>query len=544
MQFQKSSQQAFLNFLKSKYERFTTSIQVNSYPYLMLLDPTSICQLQCPACPTGLQNAKRHSAQPVHFREQTMMEAPLFESMLEEMGEYLFFIRFYNWGEPLLNPKLPDYIKLTQKYGIYTDINTNLSLKLTDERITALLNSGIDEIAVSIDGFDQVTYEQYRIKGNFTLAKQNLERLVYWRDKLGLSIRIVWNFLIFNFNAHQIKSIKAYCKELNIDFEARIATLPPEHPEWRITPELLASIQAEIHKPTISFLKAEQKNSCAWHYAYSLVNANGTVSPCCALWEEKEDFGTVTTHFHEIWNNRLFQKARCSLSATPPIGLEDVTTVCDTCSILDSVGDIYTDFDFLIYERFIATHAHQYPVLERAFHLLSDKDKFIDFYEENLLDKENSVYEIPKQEALEYTLQARTIEYFPTATDTINFNIDVLDQHAYLIKVMGWAYIEAEHNAGCRIHVLLSAKENQQVYSFVTNTVKRTDVAAYFQDEGISDSGFEVLIPSYQLPSGVYQLGLYIELASITALKQTEIEILIDNHTITEKKEESPISMS
>ena len=56
MDFQKANRTAYLNFLHSKYEMMTGEVLVKSYPYYMGLDPTSICQLRCPSCPTGVEN--------------------------------------------------------------------------------------------------------------------------------------------------------------------------------------------------------------------------------------------------------------------------------------------------------------------------------------------------------------------------------------------------------------------------------------------------------------------------------------------------------
>ncbi len=101
---------------------------------------------------------------------------------------------------------------------IYTKVDTNLSLRLTDDKLKDLLMSGLSEIAASIDGFSQQTYERYRRGGRFELVLENLTRLAALRDRLGLDTKISWNFLVFNFNEHEVPD---FCKQHGIHFNSR-----------------------------------------------------------------------------------------------------------------------------------------------------------------------------------------------------------------------------------------------------------------------------------------------------------------------------------
>lgn len=53
------------------------------------------------------------------------------------------------------------------------------------------------------------------------------------------------------------------------------------------------------------------RNRCDWHYLMSAVNGNGTVSPCCGIQDERDDFGSVTgSSFHELWRGSSFRGVR------------------------------------------------------------------------------------------------------------------------------------------------------------------------------------------------------------------------------------------
>src|SRR5262245_25364682 len=197
MRFQKTSRAASLNFLRAKYSMLKGEILVPSFPYYMGIDPTSICQLRCPSCPTGVENESRRIGPRQHLRNRTTMTSDLLNTLLDELGEYLFFVMFYNWGEPLLNRELPAYVRRAKALEIATEIHTNLSLRLSDRYLEDLLTSGLDILAASVDGFSQDTYQIYRRGGNLALVRSNLERLVALRQKLGVKTEIIWNILVF-----------------------------------------------------------------------------------------------------------------------------------------------------------------------------------------------------------------------------------------------------------------------------------------------------------------------------------------------------------
>src|SRR5712691_4374176 len=330
MEFRKAHRAPYENFLRAKYEMWTGEVLVRSHPYYLVLDPTSYCQLRCPTCPTGVENESRKTGGAVRYRERTRLDTGLFDALLDELGDDLFLIMFYNWGEPLLNRNLPQLIRKARARDIATEIHSNLSLKLSDEYIEDLLTAGIDTIAGSIDGFSQETYQIYRRGGRFETAKRNLERLVDKRDQLRLKTEIIWNFLVFAFNEHEIEATRRYCEDIGAVFNQREAfiTDPAWLPSYR-KGELAPPAGAESLRH--AGLSATGSSACAWHYGYTTINANGTVTPCCAPWEQAHDFGVINpgvSSFTGVWNNDHFRKSRAAFSGKTVKGLDQLTTIC------------------------------------------------------------------------------------------------------------------------------------------------------------------------------------------------------------------------
>lgn len=401
MPYQKTNRTAFLNFLRAKYEAFTGTIDVRSYPHYLLLDPSTICQLRCPTCPTGQENESRILGTHVKFRNRTMLGDDLFDALLDEMGDYLFQLTLYNWGEPLLNKKLPDFIKRAQAREIYTEIHSNLSLPLSDQFIEDLLVSGLGSLSASIDGFSQETYATYRRGGTFELARGNLERFVKTRDRLGLKTEIIWNFLVFSFNEHEIPAVREYCKNIGIIFNQREAFIT--NPDWlpsyrkhedkRQAPQVIPAESVQESRSTKPAPPPQKKkrdlSPCAWHYNYSVINSDGSVSPCCAPWEQRFDFGVVRPgqeNFADIWNNDLYRRSRGAFAGTEVEGLSHLDTLCVKCPFGHDVQNLYSGLDVHVINQFRRVFKGSDPVLSTAFALLNQKEKFVDFFRKNLID--------------------------------------------------------------------------------------------------------------------------------------------------------------
>lgn len=382
MKFNKKSRAAFVNFLRSKYARVNGDIATKAYPYHILMDPSSCCQLSCSMCQNPQDPSRR-------IRPQKLMSPELYTSLLGELGNNLFMISLYNWGEPLLNPHLAEFIVLAKDYDIYVDINTNLALELSDDALVSLLSSGVDNIVVSIDGFSQETYGSYRIGGSFELARRNITRLIMLRDRLALTTTITWKFLVFSFNEHEIALAEQYCKNFGITFARKEAIIDLElHPEW-----LPSYRQDDLKRPyggwpftrstAVELKVAGREATCAWHYCYSSINADGSVSPCCAVPDAKDDFGAVIPGirtFADVWNNELFRASRAIMAGRGDSS--EPSPICKHCPF-PFLKDLSTGIDRFIIERFRELYGTLEPGLAMLFESLAAGTGFRELVDAN-----------------------------------------------------------------------------------------------------------------------------------------------------------------
>lgn len=401
----KKTRFAYENFLLAHYERARRAERVESRPFALLLDPASICQLQCPMCPTGLENAGQVGHGRTRYRQRNLLSRPVFDAVLDELGDTLFFVHLYNWGEPLLNRDLGYFIRKLVRRDIAVDTNTNLSLPLSDALADELIDSGIDRIEASIDGFSQASYGRYRVKGRFELARDNLLRLAAARDRLGRDTQIVWNFLVFRFNEHEIESARNFCADHGIEFvrreaavsEALRADFLPSYREGENLEDFFDQQKKPFDPESIA---SRPEQSCGWHYFYSIVNADGSVSPCCAPWESDWDFGFVEAgkrSFGDIWNGPLMQASRGDVAGhrllaklahsgmLPSIrSMGDFLrqgTICEGCQFPLPMLDLYSNRADLVVSGYEQAMKGSDAAMDRAFELVrSQPEAFVEFY--------------------------------------------------------------------------------------------------------------------------------------------------------------------
>lgn len=316
---------AYANWIRSYYEYKRGFSEVTARPLKLIFDPTNACQLKCPLCPTGLGMVDRQKGH---------ADLGLFKNLMEQVGDYVFVVDFYNWGEPLLNPKLHEFISIADTYNVISRISSNLSLRLSDERIDRLLTSGISEIIISLDGATKQTHTKYRRNSDFDLICENMRRLAEARRRLGQSRPLLtWQFVVFRFNEHEVDRAAAMAAEIGVDrIKFQSPFLQPER--YRLSDEdkqEIASWAPVNPRYHAHIAKTRETHRCGWHYTTGVINWDGAVAPCCTTFEKADDFGTLGKmgehSYVSVVNNSAFQRARKFLSAGTSTG----GLICERC---------------------------------------------------------------------------------------------------------------------------------------------------------------------------------------------------------------------
>jgi radical SAM protein with 4Fe4S-binding SPASM domain len=296
-------------------------------PFSLEIEPGNLCNLRCPLCPTG--TGEKGAA-------KGLMSLKLFRHIFDQLKGYLETVNLYNWGEPLLNPELVDIIKYAKEASGRVRIVTSTNLNVKDEALLErLIDSGIDDIIVSCDGASRETYEKYRVGGDFDLVMKNIKFLARRNGELNKKTNIIWNFLVFRHNEHELDMARGRAKEIGVNLNLGLMRTALKDEILKPHKEAIERDKAWI--PDNPKYSAYDKNKCAprklictcrkpWQSI--AVNWNGLVFPCCAVFEEKYNFGDASRDsIKSIWNNDKFVSARKQILKKD----NPATTICGIC---------------------------------------------------------------------------------------------------------------------------------------------------------------------------------------------------------------------
>ena len=85
------------NFFVAGLNQYLLPAHPLGYPVIAQVEPANYCNLKCPLCLTSSMKKSRPPA---------LLPFETFQRFIDECGDYLLQLIFWNWGEPFLNPDL------------------------------------------------------------------------------------------------------------------------------------------------------------------------------------------------------------------------------------------------------------------------------------------------------------------------------------------------------------------------------------------------------------------------------------------------------
>lgn len=268
------------------------------------VEPYNVCDLRCKMCPYVDMTRKK---------EQMGME--LYKKIIDdaiESGIKFLNLSFYN--EPLLDSLLFDRISYAKSKGLYVEFFSN-GKSLTQDKISKILNMGVDRITFSFDGASKQTYEKIRVGGDFDKTKNNIVQLLQQRGMRGLSKPFVnISLVIQEDNKHEVK-----------EFLRLWRTLADQVSIWEVDNRK----QAGLGKPEI---KPQHPYPCVRLLHDELVvMSNGKVALCCRDYDGSVILGDLSKQtIKEVRNSKVFEE----ISQLHLLGKGDSIPLCKKCDYL------------------------------------------------------------------------------------------------------------------------------------------------------------------------------------------------------------------
>ncbi len=130
-------------------------------PMLVIWEVTQACDLACVHC--------RASAQPERNPGELTTEQGY--RLLDEIRSFGEPLMVFTGGDPLKRPDLYDLVRYSVKIGLRTNVTPSATPLLTAEAIEGFQQAGVTRMAISLDGPDAATHDDFRgIPGTFDRA--------------------------------------------------------------------------------------------------------------------------------------------------------------------------------------------------------------------------------------------------------------------------------------------------------------------------------------------------------------------------------------
>lgn len=290
-------------------------------PVSIGIDPGNICNLKCPLCPTGSSklNYKR-----------SIMTLDTFKTVIDKIPS-LKRISLFNWGEPFLNTEIFEMIKYAKKKNIFLTLHSNFSLRKDTRFFVNIVQSGLDNLTLSIDGGTQANYEKFRVGGDLDLVISNIKKLVDIKNQYhSTKPEIIWKFTVNKFNEQEINLAQEIATQIGVKFitsKVEVHDMPDaffDAPIAERNKKWLPENQGYTHELSIN-------RPCDRLFTSLVVNPDGKVFPCCYLTDENNVFGDLLQDdFQDVWQNDKFRYSRSLFTNKKYSG--KVKTACSQCN--------------------------------------------------------------------------------------------------------------------------------------------------------------------------------------------------------------------
>lgn len=245
---------------------------VLGYPFMMMIEPTNICNLRCPLCITGSK---------LMTRENGMMDVRLFQKLIDEVSPYVMHLTLWSQGEPFVNRDFCKMVAYASSKGMKTVTSTNGHF--LKENADDIVRSGLGTLIIAMDGVSQETYEKYRVNGKFNKVYDGLQAVAAAKRTHGSQTpEIELQFIVMKHNEHEIDDVRTLATECGVQvvsFKTAQVYTAEQAREFLPSTQRFRRYEFDEHGEVKT--RISERNFCRWVMLCPVLNWDGTVSPCC-----------------------------------------------------------------------------------------------------------------------------------------------------------------------------------------------------------------------------------------------------------------------
>ena len=325
---------------------------VPDLPAILYIETTNRCDSLCQTCIRTFQTLEPP-------KDLTLAEL---ERIVDQFPR-LTRVLLHGIGEPLLNPDLFRMITYLKGRGVTVTFNSD-AIGLTEKKRRGLIESGLDELRVSMDAATPDTYRAIRGVATFDRVVENVTALMQLKKELGVAMpRVSLWFTVMRRNIVElpdfvrlaakvgatqvnVQRLVHYGEGLAVQEQSVYGTLTVMEETLlaeasRLSQELEIVLSASGNTTPVESLTPDERerpwSGCQRPWSLSYITANGNVLPCCiSPWTAKDYPGLILGNalaepFTEIWNGGRYQQFRTQFET------RDAPDPCRGCGRLWSI---------------------------------------------------------------------------------------------------------------------------------------------------------------------------------------------------------------
>ncbi len=203
----------------------------NQSPLLVIWEVTQACDLACVHCRSSAQTERDPD-------ELTTQEA---RDLITEVKQFGNPLLVFTGGDPLKRPDLYELARFSVATGLRTNVTPSATPLLTAEAIDEFQKCGISRMAISLDGPDAPTHDEFRgVSGSFdqamfalrhardigletqvqsTVTRRNLSKLGQIAERVGEAQAKMWSLFFLVSTGQVMAEMDLSCEEYEKVFE-------------------------------------------------------------------------------------------------------------------------------------------------------------------------------------------------------------------------------------------------------------------------------------------------------------------------------------
>lgn len=289
-------------------------------PTIMDIEPNSQCNFHCIMCQV--------SEWGIGGRAEDMTFEGLKGFM--EREPFLTEVKLHGMGDPFMNKVYNEMVRYLADQYIWVRTSTNASLLHINENYKKLIDAGIGEVQVSVDGATKDVFEKIRRGSNFKRIVDNCTMLNEYANSKERPYTRMW-VLVQEHNRHQIFEFIDIAQKMgflrlsysitlndwgqenwnikNKNLQARQGFLEDE--EHRLAEiAVKTGIDISVWKQADKYSTEKLKTLCPWPFTRPYISCDLRVVPCCMIANPKiADLGDAK-EFANVWNSPAYQSFR------------------------------------------------------------------------------------------------------------------------------------------------------------------------------------------------------------------------------------------